>query len=167
MRKKMLGLAVAGVLAGVGVFWIGWVQERLLQAGEVPEIDFATLQRRSSPNDFLACPSGLCKAKAEIDSPVFGLPAERLMAAWARAIKAESSVTQLRFDVAVKQFDYVQRTPLMRYPDLVSVRFYELAAGQSSVGIYSRSVYGYGDMGTNRRRVERWLASLRAELARI
>ena len=66
----------------------------------------------------------------------------------------------------VVEIDYVQRTQLMRFPDLVSVRFYDLAGGQSSIAIYSRSVYGYSDMGTNRRRVERWLARLRAELTR-
>jgi uncharacterized protein (DUF1499 family) len=35
-----------------------------------------------------------------------------------------------------------------------------VAPDRSSLAIYSRSRYGRGDFGTNRRRVERWLSQL-------
>ena len=34
--------------------------------------------------------------------------------------------------------------------------------GQSTLSIYSRSIYGLNDLGVNRARVETWLAALRA-----
>jgi uncharacterized protein (DUF1499 family) len=41
------------------------------------------------------------------------------------------------------------------------VEFVTLGAGKSSLAIDSRSRYGRGDMGVNRRRVVDWLATLR------
>jgi uncharacterized protein (DUF1499 family) len=62
------------------------------------------------------------------------------------------------------QIDYVQRTRLLRFPDLITVRFVPVDDTHSTVAIYSRSVWGKGDMGVNRARVEEWLARVRAKI---
>ena len=55
---------------------------------------------------------------------------------------------------------YVQQSEIMRFPDYISVLFLDLGNGQSTVAIFSRSRYGYSDLGENAKRVERWLEPL-------
>lgn len=58
---------------------------------------------------------------------------------------------------------YVQTTPLIGFPDYISVRIAD-AGGTSRLSVLSRSRFGYSDLGANRRRVDRWLAELRNSL---
>lgn len=55
---------------------------------------------------------------------------------------------------------FVQRSALFRFPDIVDVRAIPLDAARSTLAILSRSVYGHLDFGVNRKRVEAWLARL-------
>ena len=158
--------AGAVLLIAAAMVWEGSVLAALFPIGEVPKIDFARLIRRTSPNEYLACPRLLCQAAADLESPILAVPVERLQAAWQAALAEEPRVTLLREDPELRQLDYVQRTPVMKFPDLVTARFYDERNGQSTFAVYSRSVYGYGDGGANRQRVTRWLALMRAELAR-
>jgi hypothetical protein len=54
---------------------------------------------------------------------------------------------------------WLSRTPLMRYPDYVSIRLHPVEGGTRLVAL-SRSRFGQGDMGANRARLDRWLAGL-------
>lgn len=56
---------------------------------------------------------------------------------------------------------YVVTSKLMGFPDYVSVRIVKTDTG-STLTAYSRARIGYSDMGVNRARLERWLASLNA-----
>ena len=56
----------------------------------------------------------------------------------------------------------IQHTPLLRFPDIVTVEFVALGADRSSLAIYSRARYGISDFGTNRRRVLAWLSQVEA-----
>ena len=60
----------------------------------------------------------------------------------------------------LRQSVFVQRTALLRFPDTVWVQLVALDAESSSLAIYSRSNYGYGDFGVNERRVRAWLAAI-------
>jgi len=53
----------------------------------------------------------------------------------------------------------------MRFPDFVSVEV-RAAEGGSVVLAYSRSVFGRGDHGVNRARVEGWMAQLEQQPGR-
>lgn len=76
-----------------------------------------------------------------------------------------------------KQFVFVQRTPLLRFPDVINVRFLDVVPGVdggvegggdaaapavsgSSLLVHSKSVFGVDDLGTNRKRVVDLLARL-------
>ena len=48
----------------------------------------------------------------------------------------------------------------MEFPDTIQVDFLSLGENRSTLAIYSRSKYGYSDLGTNRARIERWLSRL-------
>jgi hypothetical protein len=49
----------------------------------------------------------------------------------------------------------------MNYPDLVTVQVNPDGTDRATFIIWSRSVYGHGDFGVNRERVNSWLAVLR------
>jgi len=93
-------------------------------------------------------------------SPIFAIPVERLADDWEKVIAGAAGVVPVAAESAQHRLVFIQHTPMLRFPDIVTVEFVALAPDRSSLAIYSRSRYGRGDFGTNRRRVERWLARL-------
>jgi uncharacterized protein (DUF1499 family) len=85
----------------------------------------------------------------------------RLRAAWRSTIAAEPRLIEVAQDAPHRRFVYVVHTAMLGFPDIVTVEFVALGAHRSSIALYSRSRYGRSDFGTNRRRVEDWLARLR------
>ncbi|MEL7028547.1 MAG: DUF1499 domain-containing protein [Pseudomonadota bacterium] len=128
-------------------------------------IDFQRLTPRARPNTYLVCTPELCpRAGAQQESPVFETPAEAVRDAWFEMIADEPRVRQTEADDASLQYEFVQRTAFLRFPDTITVRFVALDDASSTVIVYSRSRYGYSDMGFNRRRVRDWLDKLEARL---
>lgn len=56
---------------------------------------------------------------------------------------------------------YVERTPLVGYPDYVTATL-EPVEGGTLVGLLSRSRFGYSDLGANEARVAEWHRALAA-----
>jgi len=132
----------------------------LFAVGDVETVDFAELKPRDDPNWFLVCPPGFCGASASADSPVLDIPIERLRARWREVVAAQPRVELLAEHQDGWQFDYVQRSAWFRFPDIITVRFISASPSQSTLAIYSRSIYGGSDFGVNRERIEAWLAIL-------
>lgn len=130
----------------------------LLPIGDLAAVDFATLKLSGKPNQYLVCPPDFCAAEAHGASPLFDLSVEDLQSRWRAVIAAQPRLVTLSNDG--RQIDYVQRTAMVRYPDVITVRFIALTAVQSTLAIYSRSIYGSSDFGVNRARIESWLAAL-------
>jgi Protein of unknown function (DUF1499) len=155
---------IAGIAVAIGgLIWEGGTLEKMLAVGEVPEVDFRSLERPPTPNQYLLCPQDLCTTRADGAAPMFDLSAERLQGLWELMIADEPRVQELGRDIATRQVDYVQRSKLLRFPDLITVRFISLGEEQSTLAIYSRSIYGKGDMGVNRARILDWLTKLKAK----
>lgn len=57
----------------------------------------------------------------------------------------------------------VVRSRLVGFPDFVTVKLVESEDG-TALAVFSRSKYGYSDMGVNKARVEAWLEALEAKL---
>ncbi len=136
----------------------------LFAVGDVETVDFAELKLTDKPNWFLMCPPGFCGAKPHADSPVFDVSVERLRARWREVVGAQPRVELLAEGGDGLQFDYIQRSARFRFPDIITVRFISASPSQSTVAIYSRSIYGGSDFGVNRERIKAWLAFLREEL---
>jgi hypothetical protein len=168
MRRFLRSLftVVAGiVIAAAALIWEGTTLESVIfNVGEVPVIDFATLQRGPDANQYLLCPKGMCSTATDGEAPVFDVPVERLQVAWDEMLAEQPRLEVQRRDVTNVQIDYVQRSRLLRFPDLITVRFVPIDDAHATVAIYSRSVWGKGDMGVNRARVEEWLARLKAKV---
>jgi uncharacterized protein (DUF1499 family) len=162
--RSLLIIVVGIAIAVAALIWEGTTLESMLPVGDVPVVDFATVQRGPDPNQYLLCPKGTCTAETDGEAPVFDVPVEKLRVAWDEMLTEQPRLEVLRRDVTNTQIDYVQRTRLLRFPDLVTVRFVPIDDTHSTLAIYSRSVYGKGDMGVNRIRVEEWLARLKARV---
>ncbi len=125
-------------------------------------VDFAALKLPAKPNTFLMAPKGLCKAaKPDMTPPAFGVAAAKLRQEFLNIVIARPRVSHTFADERELSDDFVARSALFRFPDLVSVKFLDLAKGQSTLALYSRSIYGYSDMGVNRARSLDWLARLK------
>ena len=161
---------VAGLAALAAALYIHLPggQQRLEARFAVPAYaatDFATLRKTSRPNQFLVLPPGVGVEEPDLVAPEFGVPAARLAVLWRTKVAIGSDVTERRWDAATLTGEYIERSKLMRYPDLITVQFRPLDATRSTLAIYSRSVYGYSDRGVNQRRVRHWLDRL-SEAAR-
>ncbi len=166
MRRflRYLLITIIGIaVAFVALVWEGsTLEEVVFPIGDVPVVDFATLQRAPAPNQYLLCPKGMCVTETDGAAPVFDMTSEQLQVAWDEMLAEEPRVQVLRREVSNKQVDYVQRTRLLHFPDIITVRFVPVDDAHSTLAIYSRSVYGKGDFGVNRERIEHWLAKLKA-----
>ena len=162
LRRMAMGLLFAGlVLAGLCLalrLYMGRAAEDALQPGE--RVILAELRDPIPGNAFLACPPDYCAATAA-PSPVFALSVDRLADRLGRDDRRRDAASfQVADEPAAHRLVLIQHTPLLRFPDIVTVEFVALAPDRSSLAIYSRARYGRGDFGTNRKRVLRWLDRL-------
>lgn len=124
-------------------------------------VDFETLTRPSTPNTFLMAPDGLCKtAKVDQAPPVFSVAPAKLRQAFLSVVIAQPRVSHTLADEPELYDDFVQRSAVFHFPDLVSVQFLAHGKGRATLALYSRSVYGRSDFGVNRARSLRWLKLL-------
>lgn len=125
MKKILvyLSIGVLIIIAGVSALLFTALGERpftaLFSVGAVEHIDFAKLRLTDKPNQFLMCPPDLCSIKPHADSPVFDIPADRLLPRWRDVLAAQSRTETMAEDKDSQQFDYVQRTARFRFPDLI------------------------------------------------
>lgn len=159
VHRRTLMLVLAAAALTLGAFLTAW--PRFVPA-DLGEVDFASLQRRETPNDALACNPPFCAAKVDLAAPVFARPQPEIFRAVQQALAGEPRVEEVAADAGAGTLRYVQRSRLMGYPDTINVKVVPMPDGGSSVLLYSRSKLGHGDMGVNRARVERWIELIEA-----
>jgi uncharacterized protein (DUF1499 family) len=92
-------------------------------------------------------------------SPIFSLPVARLVQLWTQMM-TEPRIVIVTDQPQQHRLVIIQHTPLLRFPDIVTVEFVAIDDNRSSLAVYSRARYGSGDFGTNRRRVLAWLGRI-------
>lgn len=125
--------------------------------------DLRNVERSRRPNDALACSAGMCAAAAEFEIPVFPMTAVQLRQRAGEILSAEPRTTLIAKIENPARLVFVQRSRICRFPDTVRVQAVDVDEGASLI-IYSRSDYGFWDIGVNRRRVQRWLSKLKTAL---
>jgi len=133
-------------------------------------VDFDTLAPRGSPNEYLVAPFDRAPAfdddeKREV-APTFPVGVDELRFAFEAALRKRmlpgfGDVFGRPTKSDGRRFVYVERTPLLRFPDVLNVEFVELGAATSTLILHSGSVYGYSDVGKNRARVGELLDAIR------
>jgi len=174
-------------------------------------LDLANLEPRSTPNEYFVAPADMSpqfpvdgavspESSASVTTPTTGGgggarrgPAPRAYAVPVAALEAAFlAMVKKQYTVALygeptlsvpgeRRFVFVQRTPLLRFPDVINVQFFDAAAGDgtgapgsqsgeaasvsSTLALHSGSVFGVDDLGKNRARANDWLARLDDELS--
>ena len=123
--------------------------------------DLRKIDRSTAPNDALACPPATCTATPDIESPLFELSAGQLAEIARQTIDAQARTELVGEDPAINQVVFVQRSKLFGFADTIWIQIVDLEP-RASVIIYSRSNFGFWDLGVNRRRVRAWLAAIEA-----
>ncbi len=124
-------------------------------------MDMSHIQRPASPNNALAAPAG-SEPAPDVVTPVFPVPASRLFAGLVTMATGQPRTFLAAEYPAEWQAHFVARSAVFNFPDLIAAQVSEVGADRSTLVLYSRSVYGYSDLGVNRRRLDDWLAALRA-----
>ena len=137
---------------------LGWLVG--CSAGEADLVDLATLERPASPNSYLVCPADHTTAEVDREPPVYALAPAELERVWLAALADEPRLTRRVTEPARRRHLFVQRTPVLRFPDVIQLDVLEVPPDRSTVCLYSRSVYGYSDLDKNRARLEDWLARI-------
>ncbi|WP_085899407.1 DUF1499 domain-containing protein [Kiloniella majae] len=161
--KVFMGLLVGIIIfILVGLIFIGRDRGLELVFGPIEEkkINFSTLTLPSTLNQFLVCPKSFCQASAHRESPVYNLSVDELKAEWLTFIKKQPRIEEGAADEQKQQYDFIQRTEWIRYPDSITIRFIPLGSTTSTLAIYSRSHYGKSDFGVNEQRITNWLTQM-------
>lgn len=145
---------------GIGRFWD-------LVGGKVEQEqrDWSALRRSRSGNDALICPPGLCGvARVDARPPIFLAAPDRLREALDRLLAEEPDTVEVFRSADGLQVRVVVRSHWLRFPDLVDLRVVDLGGERATLALYSTSRIGLSDLGVNRARLDRWLATLASAL---
>jgi uncharacterized protein DUF1499 len=90
---------------------------------------------------------------------------ERLRDYWRESVELRNSIEPVAIAALGRRLTYIQRSTVLRFPDIVTVEFIDLGNDRSTLAIDSRARYGRSDFGVNRRRVSEWIGLLRSKSA--
>lgn len=143
---------IAVVLVGVAI--------GLRVVGDDPQVwhaDPITVERPGRDNDYLVAPDGVRVTDADGQVAWSELPPRDLLFLFDAIARNAPGTSVVAGSVDAGHITYVQRSLVFGFPDYVSVKAVEEDAGTGLV-IWSRSRFGYSDMGVNKSRVDRWMA---------
>lgn len=142
------------VLAGTGLLVIRGVGHD----PDVWHVDPTSTPRTGKPNDALAAPVGTTRAEPDIVLTPMQKPARELLASLDAVARSEPRVEVVAGSTETGRITYVQRSAIIGFPDYISVAAVETQAGSGLI-LWSRSRYGYSDLGVNQARLQRWLGA--------
>jgi uncharacterized protein (DUF1499 family) len=156
-------VAVALALDHIGRGFGAWggLARLIGRTNDLGPASFPTLVRRTTPNDALVCPADFCRAaKADLEAPIFAMPADELGRRLDAVVRAEPRISNLHVGPGGHRRRLVQKSALLRFPDVIDGDIIAVDPTHSTLALYSRSVIGISDLGVNRARLARWLDAL-------
>ncbi|QPH53914.1 DUF1499 domain-containing protein [Pontivivens ytuae] len=160
--KIAFAVAVLIIIAGiVSVLMI----RNLGHDAQVWHVDPLTAPTPESPNSFRMVPqlegfAPLTEERVDATAPIYNANPALLSQSFDEFVLRQPRVERIAGTPEQNWMTYVQESENLRFPDYISVKFVELADGQSSLAIFSRARLGYSDMGVNQQRVESWLQAI-------
>lgn len=126
-------------------------------------LEFASLVLPRSPNTCLATPSWHPGFR-HVETPLYPVSPGRLHAVIGRIANGFPRTYGYGEWAPRHQSQWVERTTLMNWPDIIVAEVVAApqgaAPGGSGLFLFSRSLFGWSDLGANRARIDRWLAAL-------
>lgn len=126
--------------------------------------NISDIRRPASPNTYLAGPAGFTPTP-DLQTRHFDTSPERLLAVMRDVLSAQPRTSVLATDPGRLRGDYVVRSWVFGFPDVVLVQALPVNDGQSALVLYSYSLKGSYDFGVNRNRIRMLLTALDAKLA--
>lgn len=123
-------------------------------------VDPVSAPTPETPNSYRVVAPGSPVPESGRVSPIYAATPAQLMAAFETHALTQPDTIRLAGTSEEGFTTFVQRTPLVKYPDYISVRAVPAGDGLSALVILSRSRYGQSDMGVNKTRIDRWLEAL-------
>jgi uncharacterized protein (DUF1499 family) len=127
-----------------------------------PHFQHMTLPK--TQNYYLVCPEKYCNVTPNRLSPSYPVSAEDLFNDFNQVISEEPRVNFTYSIPEEGQFQLVQKSLILRFPNDIAVQFIALSDNSSTLAIYSQSRYGVYDFGENKRRIDRWLDKLQKKV---
>lgn len=127
--------------------------------------DLSGIRRPASPNTCLAGPAKFVPSP-DLPTGYYDIAPEQLLAVVQGVIVTQPRTTALALDTDRLRADYVVRSRVFGFPDIVLTQVLRAADGQSALVLYSYSLKGRYDFGVNRSRVIAVLTALEAALVR-
>lgn len=155
--KILIGIVLLAVLAGVaaGLF------VRFAPVSPARwHVDPLTVEVPNKDNHFILRPQG-----GDGPAPVFQADPATVAGALQQVIRESPRAVLIAGSAEAGHVTVMERSRLVGFPDFVTIKIIQTDGG-SELAIFSRSQYGYSDLGVNRARVERWLEELDARLKR-
>lgn len=154
-------------VANLPIYGIGEWEGKANGLGAMTE--FSTLVNRAGPttvsNEYIVAPRGVAPRARVVDPGVtFNVPATELYNLVDKIILQQDLVTPVKKDALTLRLEYVQRTPIFRFPDVITIQAVNNGEKSSKIAIHSYSIYGAGDLGTNRARVVKFLSAIQAQV---
>jgi len=140
--------------------------EGIFGSGEIAEVDFEALTVTPGPNHYLACPEDYCPmATPDQITEVYPITVDVLSQRFFNFVDGLPRVDLKPggMDIPNRQFEYLAYNGSNPFPDVVTVRFFDLGGNRSSVAIYSRTLKGEDLSDTNQKLVSRWLRAMEEE----
>jgi len=151
------------IIVGIALV-VGYVAYYVNTVGHAPaewHIDPLRAVARTTPNTFYVGPSAFSTQESRIPAPIYEASPEVLAEAFDVFVMGQPKVERIAGSVEQAHLSYVQRSETIGVPDVITVKFLPIEGTENStVAIYSRSRFGYGDLGVNEARVTAWLNAL-------
>lgn len=93
-------------------------------------------------------------------APIFDVSEAELTTLLTGFLSEQPRITMLSKSPDMHLLTYIQRSLIMGYPDYITTKISLIGENQSKLEVYSRSRFGYSDLGVNKMRVDQWVAAI-------
>ena len=123
-------------------------------------VDPLTVSQSVKPHSFRMAPPALTEEFVDMPSPVYTVNPTLMAKAFDDYVLSQTKTIRIAGSPEEGWMTYVRRSRSLNLPDYISVKFIDLNGGKSTIAIYSRSRFGYDDLGVNEKRVLAWVGTL-------